>query len=125
MDSYWRRSVRIKSPSPANAEEEYRSTPCPNHADAVASSIHKHNERKQSSEAKEEKEVNHSGGAGGSEALSGKLAQIDEMRYAVLVMVYGHIVKHRLILLIIWNPMNVMAKKQLTVNATRERAHRC
>eukprot|EP01083_Nonionella_stella_P248123 859430_1 len=62
-------------------------------------------------------------GAGGSEALSGKLAQIDEMRYAVLVVVYGHIVKHRLILLIIWNPMNAMAKKQLTVNATRERAH--
>merc|ERR1712228_762320 len=53
-------------------------------------------------------------GTGGSEALSKELAKIDQHRYAVLSIVYGHIVKHRLILLIIWNPLshNVMIKKE-------------
>ena len=51
-------------------------------------------------------------GTGGSEELSKNLAQIDEMRYAVLAIVYGHIVKRRLVLLIIWNPLihNAMMK---------------
>eukprot|EP01083_Nonionella_stella_P291203 990937_1 len=125
MDSYWRRSVRIKSPSPANAEEEYRSpTVLTMQTQLLPRSTNTTKESK-AARLNRKRKSTIVGGAGGSEALSGKLAQIDEMRYAVLVMVYGHIVKHRLILLIIWNPMNVMAKKQLTVNATRERAHRC
>merc|ERR1712228_592199 len=57
-------------------------------------------------------------GTGGSEALSKELAKIDQHRYAVLSIVYGHIVKHRLILLIIWNPLshNVMMKKEGNAN---------